>query len=118
MPEGPEVKLLVIELNKILKNKVLFDIELLSGRYIKKPDNFDNFINNLPLKIIEVKNRGKFIYFILENNWFIFNTLGMTGNWTIMENVKHNRLKNLNLKKMKYFIMMLEILELLNLLMI
>ena len=93
MPEGPEVKVLVSELNKKLKNKTLINVDILTGRYTKKkPDNFDNFIENLPLKILEIKNRGKFIYFILEKNWFIFNTLGLTGNWTIIDKIKHNRL--------------------------
>ena len=93
MPEGPEVKVLVKELNTKLKNKNLNNIELLHGRYLKKdPDNYKKFIEELPLKILEIKCKGKFIYFVMEKNWYIFNTLGLTGNWTINDDLKHNNL--------------------------
>lgn len=93
MPEGPEVKVLVKELNTKLKNKNLNTIELLHGRYLKKdPDNYKKFIEELPLKILEIKCKGKFIYFVMENDWYIFNTLGLTGNWTINDDLKHNNL--------------------------
>ena len=49
MPEGPEVKNIVNELNKFLKNKNLNSILIHSGRYSKKsPDNFLEFEKNLP----------------------------------------------------------------------
>ena len=82
MPEGPEVRILVDQLNKVLKNKTLNEFVIKSGRYTKKlPDGYNKFVENLPLKIEEVKCKGKFIYFIMENNFYIFNTLGMTGGW-------------------------------------
>ena len=45
MPEGPEVKSMVIQLNKYLSGKTLKQIIIHSGRYSKKsPDNFTKFI--------------------------------------------------------------------------
>lgn len=93
MPEGPEVKSMVIQLNKFLIGKTLHQIVLHSGRYTKKnPDNFQKIITQLPLKILEVKNKGKFIWFKFENNWSMWNTLGMTGGWNL-ENGKHTRIE-------------------------
>tara|TARA_B100000787_G_C16185027_1_gene294135 strand:- start:83 stop:895 length:813 start_codon:yes stop_codon:yes gene_type:complete len=93
MPEGPEVKSMVIQLNKFLTGKTLYQIVLHSGRYTKKnPYNFQKILENLPLKILEVRNKGKFIWFKFENNWTMWNTLGMTGGWNL-ENGKHTRLE-------------------------
>ena len=36
MPEGPEVTIVTKQLNFTVQNKVIKDIELLSGRYTKK----------------------------------------------------------------------------------
>ena len=58
MPEGPEVKSMVMQLNKFLSNKTLHQVVLHSGRYTKKsPDNFNDFIKTLPLKILEIRNK-------------------------------------------------------------
>jgi DNA-formamidopyrimidine glycosylase len=85
MPEGPEVKKLTDRLNKNLKNKELLNITINSGRYKKHNNlkNFNNFIKILktsPVKVKEVKCKGKFIYMIFDNNEYVlFITLGMTG---------------------------------------
>lgn len=90
MPEGPEVKSMVLQLNKFLKGKTLHQIVLHSGRYSKKsPDNFNDFIQTLPLNIIEVRNKGKFIWFQFEGGWTMWNTLGMTGGWNLTKS-KHS----------------------------
>jgi formamidopyrimidine-DNA glycosylase len=90
MPEGPEVKNMVLHLNKFLSGKTLHQIVIHSGRYSKKnPDNFSKFIEKLPLKIIEVRNKGKFIWFQFEGGWTMWNTLGMTGGWKL-EKDKHS----------------------------
>lgn len=90
MPEGPEVKSMVIQLNKYLSGKTLNQIIIHSGRYSKKsPDNFTKFIETLPLKILEVRNKGKFIWFQFEGGWTMWNTLGMTGGWKL-EKEKHS----------------------------
>ena len=85
MPEGPELKLACDNLNQLLKDSEITDIKILSGRYYpedRNPDDFDNLKQLLPLKIKEINVKGKLLYFILENNWVILNTFGMSGRWT------------------------------------
>lgn len=84
MPEGPELKILCDSL-QFLKNKQINFIKILSGRYIKEnaaPEYFEDFKNDFPLKIKKIKVKGKLLYFILEKNWIILNTMGMSGRWT------------------------------------
>jgi formamidopyrimidine-DNA glycosylase len=83
MPEGIEVKILTECLNTIITGKKINNISFISGRYIKHgvPDGFKAFEKVLPLKIISVGCKGKFIYFTLEGGWYIFNTLGLSGSW-------------------------------------
>ena len=83
MPEGPEVTILTENLNKELKGKIVESFEISeSSRYRNKaPDNFIPFSENLPLKILGVKNKGKLIYFLFEKNFSLLNTLGMSGGW-------------------------------------
>lgn len=83
MPEGPEVSFMVARLNELLAGKYLTSIEFHpTGRYGKKsPDNSVELISKLPLKVVQVANKGKFIYFILEGDIIIFQTLGMAGGW-------------------------------------
>lgn len=84
MPEGPELKTICDNL-QYLKNKSVNNISILSGRYTKVnafPDNLNDLINSLPLKIEYIKVKGKLLYFVLENNWIILNTMGMSGRWT------------------------------------
>lgn len=91
MPEGPEVKKTVDYLLKY-KNYTINKITINSGRYTKK--NFkmqDKLLDDLPLKIFDVKCKGKFIYFKLSNDMYIFNTLGMSGYWT-NNTIKHNNI--------------------------
>ena len=84
MPEGPELKNLCDSL-QILKNKKLKNFNILSGRY-KKDDiileNYYDFNNELPLRINSINVKGKLLYFILDNEWIILNTMGMSGRWT------------------------------------
>jgi DNA-formamidopyrimidine glycosylase len=105
MPEGPEVKYLVDKLNRKLKNKILKNITIKSGRYQKHghPTGFDNFVNELPLKIESVNCKGKFIYFLFENSELsIWNTLGMSG-WWINKDEKHSNLEFKYDDKVIYF---------------
>lgn len=88
MPEGPEVKLFVDKLNQNYKNKVISNIEVLSGRYLKK--EIEDLDKVLGQKINLFNCKGKFIYFELDNI-NIFNTLGMTGSWSSQKS-KHSRI--------------------------
>ena len=95
MPEGPEVKYLVDNLNKKLKNKILKKININGGRYKKHgpPIGFNNFVSKLPLQIESVNCKGKFIYFLFKDSeTSMWNTLGMSG-WWIKKQEKHNNLE-------------------------
>lgn len=93
MPEGPEVKRIGISLAKRLTSKKIRKIEILSGRYLKKePSGFDEVVNHFPLPVIGCGVHGKFIYFICDNEWSIWNTLGMTGHWSSTKE-KHSRIR-------------------------
>jgi len=104
MPEVIEVKKYAIFLNKLLKNKYINNIKILKGRY-KKYGPFplyEKLKKNLPLKVIDIKTKGKFLYFVLEKNFYIFSTLGLSGGWVY----KSNKLKKykfpLKYKKKQY----------------
>ena len=43
MPQGPEVKTITDELDKLLNNKILVSMEILGGRYKNKSKNFELF---------------------------------------------------------------------------
>lgn len=95
MPEGPEVTRVSTQLNSVLQNTLLEDVQFLSGRYFKQPpENFFKFesaLNKGALLIKSINNKGKFIWWELENNWFIFSTLGMSGRYSLEES-KHSRI--------------------------
>jgi formamidopyrimidine-DNA glycosylase len=84
MPEIVEVRKTRDFLRKIMKNKYIQSIRILKGRYkTHKPFELYNKIkNNLPLKVLDIKSKGKFMYFILEHDFYIFSTLGLRGGWT------------------------------------
>ena len=97
MPEGVEVKIQTEKLQK-LKNKILESITIHGGRYTRhsQPINFDNFSKSLPLKILGIHQKGKFIYISLSKNWTIMITLGMTGKLKLRKNppklIKHDHI--------------------------
>lgn len=92
MPEIAEVALTADILEKYFKNKTLVSFDFISGRYKNKiPVGYNNFIDALPLKIKYISSRGKFLWFELINSknkkeiWYIWNTLGLTGLWSLYE---------------------------------
>jgi len=105
MPEGPEVRRTVDYLSKFI-NKILLKITFNSGRYVKHGPfkNYNKLSKDLPLKIIDINCKGKFIYFVFENNMVLFNTLGMSGNWQTKD-AKHNNISLIfkDLKSTLYF---------------
>jgi formamidopyrimidine-DNA glycosylase len=81
MPEVVEVRKYSDFLRKTLHNNKIKNITILKGRY-KKHSPFSGFqkvIKNLPLSVIDVRSKGKFIYFICNNDLVLFNTLGLSG---------------------------------------
>ena len=122
MPEGPEVTIIANGLNSILKNKYFVGIEFTSkSRYMnKKPDGFIKFNeefeeNNKCLKITEIKNKGKFIYWKFKNGYYLMQTLGLSGGWFTEPSSSNgcilyykewstndNEIDKLNIKKLYY----------------
>lgn len=93
MPEGPECRRIAESLAKFASNKEIIEVSIISGRYTKKiPSGFESICENAPLKIAGIGVHGKFIYWILEKEFSIWNTLGMTGSWST-ESHQHNRVK-------------------------
>jgi len=83
MPEGPECRRMALELSEEVSNKRLIDIVVESGRYIKKPiSGIEDLLSDTPLHIRGAGVHGKFIFFLLDHEWSIWNTLGMTGGWS------------------------------------
>lgn len=88
MPEVNEVRRYADFLKKKLHGKNLESIALLKGRY-KTHGPFDLYggiVKELPLKIIDVQSKGKFLYITLDKDYFIFCTLGLTGGWIFKDN--------------------------------
>ncbi len=93
MPEGPEVKRFGADLAKVISGKRIADIQVMSGRYTKKPlPGLDDLNNSLPTRVIGVGVHGKFLYWIMDNSYFLHSSLGMTGHWGRKLH-KHSRVK-------------------------
>jgi len=86
LPEGPEVKLFVDKL-KNYENKKIRSINFMSGRFLKKSPDISAFIGQ---KFNSISCKGKFIWFECKED-IIFNTLGMTGSWSL-SNTQHSRI--------------------------
>jgi DNA-formamidopyrimidine glycosylase len=95
MPEGPEIKLATDFLNKYLENKSITKFEILDGKYLKKPlENFELIEQDITIE--KVLCKGKFIYFkLLNSDVTIWNTFGLTGNWSLIKN-KYAKIKVTN----------------------
>lgn len=115
MPEGPEVKTIVDGLNDELKGKTLTDVTFTcgegGGKYREKcPSDYEGFIERLPLRLSQVKCRGKFIWFrfyrvIVHEDGFktkektyIAGGLGMAGIWQFSEAIPKHTCMTLNFK--------------------
>jgi len=94
LPEGPEVKIVSEALARQLMGKRITHINYLGGRYSKHgpPEGHVEISSELPQSVSVTSCKGKFIYLTLENNWVIWNTLGMTGGWSRTAQ-KHSRVE-------------------------
>lgn len=85
MPEGPECFRMAKIMDHKWRSKTLTEIILHNGRYKKKPEAIQPLLDRLPLKVLSVDSRGKFIYWILRDESFnlccLFQTMGMSGIW-------------------------------------
>ena len=83
MPEGPECRKYAESLAQRVSSRKILGVEVLSGRYAKKtPGGLGSFKNTLPVPVLGAGCHGKFIYWILNDEYSIWSTLGMTGEWT------------------------------------
>lgn len=95
MPEVVEIRKYADFLKSKMKGKFISKINILNGRY-KKHGPFELYkeiSKNLPLKVKDIKTKGKFLYIILKNSkniatadnntptFYIFTTLGLSGGW-------------------------------------
>ncbi len=92
MPEVCEVALTAEILLKYLKNKILISLDFVSGRFARNaPVGFEDFNKALPLEVVDINSKGKFLWFDLVDphdkklHWYIWNTLGLTGMWSFFE---------------------------------
>ena len=87
MPEIVEVRKYTDLLKSHLKHSNINQIKILNGRYkTHSPfEGYNKLVNLLPLKVVNIKTKGKLLYFIFENNTYLLSTLGLTGGWTYLE---------------------------------
>lgn len=83
MPEAIEVKTYSDFITKHVKGKSLQAIEILNGRYrTHGPFNgYRQLVAGLPLQIVGVTSKGKYLYMQLSNGEYLGVTLGLTGGW-------------------------------------
>jgi formamidopyrimidine-DNA glycosylase len=92
MPEVVEVRGYTDFIKKKVNNEKLEHIKILNGRY-KKHGAFSGFKkleDKLPLKLIDVDSKGKFMYIRFEDDTFIGVTLGLSGGWFFEKNHSNN----------------------------
>lgn len=95
MPEGVEVKLSAENIGPLVEGKqvgIVMPGE--KSRYASDPPEglndflasfrktLDNKIGIEECKVVNVKTRGKFMYWEFSNGWYMFCTFGMTGQWS------------------------------------
>jgi formamidopyrimidine-DNA glycosylase len=97
MPEAVEVRKFADIISANILGHKITQINILKGRYKKKPfEGYNDLVKELPLTIDAINTKGKFTYITLsntlsntsrnENNkktFYLFNTLGLSGGWTI-----------------------------------
>jgi formamidopyrimidine-DNA glycosylase len=100
MPEGIEVRKFANILIHNLLGHNITAINILKGRYTKKAfDGYKDLVDSLPARIVSIKCKGKFTYIELESHvetkhgidkktFWLFNTLGLTGGWTVRAKAK------------------------------
>ena len=90
MPEGVEVKLSADIIRPIVTDKrVINTFPSKKGRYANNPiEGFDDFLSDISsrvIRVLSVDNKGKFMYWSFDNDWYLFSTFGMTGQWSPTE---------------------------------
>jgi endonuclease-8 len=88
MPEINEVRRYADFLSLHLKNKEITEINILNGRYKKHGpfELYNELKKDLPIKLLDVKTKGKFLYMKFDDKYYIFSTLGLSGGWVYLNN--------------------------------
>jgi formamidopyrimidine-DNA glycosylase len=89
IPEGVEVKLSAEIIRPLIKGKRIITFNLLAGgRYANSdPAGWVEFkkeftiINTIIVQ--DISTKGKFMYWTFHNEWYMFCTFGMTGQWSL-----------------------------------
>jgi len=88
MPEGPEVKISADLIRPLLVEHIVYDaLPIPAGRYGggNLPEGYKEFYDSIAgrdVTITDVQVKGKFMYWSFSNGWYLFNTFGMTGQWS------------------------------------
>jgi formamidopyrimidine-DNA glycosylase len=91
LPEGAECRIISEGLAKKVGTRICTSIVPVSGRYTKNPlPGLELFE---PTRVVGVGVKGKLIFWILENETFLLNTLGMSGTWTKDPDHSHVRVR-------------------------
>lgn len=83
MPEIVEIKKYCDFIKKLILNKKVKQVKILKGRYKKhgKFEGYEEFTKDLPLKLLNIDSKGKFMFFTFEGNYTMYCTLGLSGGW-------------------------------------
>lgn len=98
MPELPEVARTALSINQRINGKMLTEVIIHSGRYMRHGDpvGLAKFREELPAKVDEVTFCGKLILFQFTGKsgkkWWAWNTLGMSGGWR-SDHTKHGHIE-------------------------
>lgn len=89
MPEGPEVLITAQYLFSKLKNKIIYDLNIIDNTFEKKVEGYKLLKDKH--KIINIDTRGKVMWFKMKNIktdkiLYMFSHFGLTGEWGFEEN--------------------------------
>jgi len=95
VPEGPELRLSAGFIKVFAIDKKVIDVSpTLNGRYGKVTSTVEGMFEFLqekylfkhdPISVVDVNVKGKFMYWTLTSDWYMFCTYGMTGQWSPKE---------------------------------
>jgi formamidopyrimidine-DNA glycosylase len=106
MPEINEIRNYSLFISDKLKNKEIIDIKILNGRYKHKGpfEHYDTLKKDLPIKLLDVRTKGKLLYMILEDDYYILSTLGLSGGWCYLKAGKEQKIEKYDFSKnMDYY---------------
>lgn len=92
MPEGPEVKLSSELIKPLAIAKPIIKAAYTSNSRYKNspPEGYQEFVDEIgkspkPVTVTDISVKGKFMYWQFSNNWYMFCTYGMSGQWSPKE---------------------------------